>query len=79
MGTDVTLSTISENAEIRYTTDGSEPNKASTLYTEPIKVSEATTIRAITFDTEGNASAIVAFEYTVYDDSEGTKIHHLQG
>lgn len=40
----VTLS--SNDADIYYTTDGSEPSKSSTLYTKAIKLSENTVIRA---------------------------------
>ncbi len=79
IGTEVNLNTISENAEIYYTLNGSEPTKESSLYEEPIVVDEATTIRAITFDAAGNSADIREFAYTVYDNSKGTKIHHIQG
>ncbi|MBQ2713021.1 MAG: chitobiase/beta-hexosaminidase C-terminal domain-containing protein, partial [Clostridia bacterium] len=36
----VTLNTVYENAEIRYTTDGSYPTKSSTLYTGAINTAE---------------------------------------
>jgi hexosaminidase len=41
-----TLSTI-DNAPIYYTTDGTEPTKASTAYSAPIKISESCTLNAI--------------------------------
>lgn len=46
------LSTESPTATIRYTTDGSIPTAASTLYTGPITInnSQARRIRALTFD-----------------------------
>ncbi len=37
-GFDLTITTIHPNAEIRYTLDGSEPDKSSTLYTNPIHI-----------------------------------------
>lgn len=44
----VALSTDIEGAEIRYTTDGSEPTAESLLYTEPIVIQETTWLRAVT-------------------------------
>ena len=46
----VELSTESENAVIRYTTDGSVPDSSSTLYTRPITVSGAIEISARSFE-----------------------------
>lgn len=44
---DVTITSATTQAKIYYTTDGSDPTEQSTLYTAPINVSEATTIKAI--------------------------------
>lgn len=38
-----------ENAELRYTLDGSEPTSASALYSEPLTLTATTTIRAAIF------------------------------
>ncbi|MFC1552569.1 CotH kinase family protein [Candidatus Latescibacterota bacterium] len=46
------LSTDSQNAEIRYTIDGSEPNQSSFLYTSTVSIDTTTVIRARAF--EGN-------------------------
>ena len=43
------LSTATEGAEIRYTTDGSEPGPGSTLYTGPLTISGNTVVRAATY------------------------------
>jgi outer membrane protein OmpA-like peptidoglycan-associated protein len=43
----VTLSTPTPNAAIHYTTDGSAPTPASTLYSGPIRAETSTTIRAM--------------------------------
>lgn len=46
----VTLSTpLQPGAEIRYTTDGSEPTIASPLYLQPLTLSQSTRIRAVAF------------------------------
>ncbi len=41
----VTMSCMTSGAEIRYTTDGSKPTQDSTLYTEPLVLTEKTKIR----------------------------------
>jgi nicotinamidase-related amidase len=38
-----------EGTEIRYTTDGSEPTAQSTLYAEPLEISQTLTLRATAF------------------------------
>lgn len=48
-GTHVVMSTQTEGAEIRYTTDGSEPTAQSTLYTEPVEITSNGTFRARAF------------------------------
>jgi hypothetical protein len=57
----VTLSaTDSESgvAVIRYTLDGSSPTAASTAYSDPISISETTTIKYRAWDSAGNFEAI---------------------
>jgi hypothetical protein len=44
--------------QIRYTTDGSTPTSASTVYTTPVSVSANTTIRYFATDNAGNASTV---------------------
>ncbi len=48
----IRLQTQSYQPEIRYTTDGNEPTKSSTLYTEPFPLSLPGTVKAVVF--EGN-------------------------
>ena len=55
----------SENAEIYYTLDGSEPTTASTHYTNAILVDQTTTLRAIAIDAAGNESSILTEVYTI--------------
>lgn len=45
----IALSTILDNAAIRYTINGSTPNAQSTLYSQPIGITQTTTIKAATF------------------------------
>ena len=46
---DLTISCTTPGAEIRYTTDGSDPTTSSMLYTEPIRVSSSTVIKATAY------------------------------
>ena len=61
----VTISCETEGAEIRYTTDESEPDATSTLYTAgtEIPVSATTTLKAIALK-DGASSAVATAVYT---------------
>ena len=61
----VTLSSFTENANIFYTTDGSEPNDENgILYTDPILVDATMTIKAIAYAEDLDPSAIQEEEYS---------------
>lgn len=63
----VTLSLTSEGATIRYTTDGTTPTASDgTVYTEPITINSAQTIKAVAYDAGGNESDVVTKAYTVF-------------
>lgn len=61
----VYLSTITEGAEIYYTTDGSTPTADSTRYTAPISVTENTVIKAIAIIDNWIASEVLEASYTI--------------
>ena len=44
------LETLSKGKTIRYTLDGSDPNKESTVYTSPIPITKSATIKAQVFN-----------------------------
>ncbi|SIS42764.1 chitobiase/beta-hexosaminidase C-terminal domain-containing protein [Salimicrobium flavidum] len=77
--TDVELYTAQENAEIYYTTDGSEATKDSELYTEPITISEDTTVRAVVVKEDGTVSEEATYTYSVLPAVDNVDIHDLQG
>ena len=55
-----------DGSSIYYTTDGSEPTKESTLYTDSITIDSGTTVvKAIVVNSKGIASDVVTTQYTV--------------
>lgn len=79
-GTEVTLATNTEDAEIYYTLDGSEPTEENgTLYTEPIVLETNVTIKAFAMKEGLTSSGVSEFDYVVYDAEDGIQIHDIQG
>jgi nucleoid-associated protein YgaU len=63
---EVAITTSTEGAEIRYTTDGSAPSATSgTVYGGPVSVTETTTLRAIAVKTGMNDSPVTSATYTI--------------
>lgn len=60
----ITLSSI-DNAEIRYTLDGSEPTEKSALYKQPFTIEKSTLVKARTFK-KGFTPSLVAQEQFNY-------------
>ncbi|MDD5687363.1 MAG: chitobiase/beta-hexosaminidase C-terminal domain-containing protein [Elusimicrobia bacterium] len=60
----VTISCTESGAEIRYTTDGSDPTSASTLYTSQLNITSACTLKAKAFKTGMSNSATASATYT---------------
>ena len=60
--TQVTMS-AEAGAQIRYTTDGSTPTSASTVYSGPVTLSETTTVKAIAIK-DGVSSSVTSRTYT---------------
>ncbi len=50
--------------EIRYTTDGSEPDKDSKLYTSPFRQVDAAAVKALAFSPAGGRSVVSSVSYT---------------
>ncbi|MFD2683182.1 chitobiase/beta-hexosaminidase C-terminal domain-containing protein [Bacillus seohaeanensis] len=76
-GDAVTLSSQTDGATIYYTTDNSEPTTASNVYSEPITISENTTIKAIAVKNGLTNSKVAVFEYIIQDGD--IRIHDIQG
>lgn len=63
--TEVAIATTTPGAAIYYTTNGDTPTTASTLYTGPVVVAEAMTIKAIAVKPLFNDSAVASAAYTI--------------
>lgn len=61
----VTISTSTAGAAIHYTTDGTNPTAASTLYTSPINVNTSMIIKAKAFKTGFDSSAVAYGAYVI--------------
>ena len=68
--TNVTISCATDGAEIRYTTDGSDPTESSTLYNGQIFIDDDATIKARAWKSGMNPSVVVTATYT-YDAAQG--------
>ncbi|WNS74136.1 endonuclease [Bacillus sp. DTU_2020_1000418_1_SI_GHA_SEK_038] len=76
-GTKISLTTATEEAEIYFTLDGSEPATSSTLYTDPIKINAPVTIKAVAVKAGLENSEVAVFEYMI--QQEVIRIHDIQG
>ena len=65
VGTTVELSTITPEAKIFFTTDGTTPGMSSERYTGPITISAAVTIKAIAVVDGKDPSAVLTAAYTI--------------
>ena len=63
---DITLSTPTSGASIRYTTDGSAPTDTiGTLYTAPIHITDSLTLKAVAYRAGWRTSSVISGAYTI--------------
>ncbi len=60
---EVSMTCATEDAEIRYTLDGSTPDENSTLYTDPFTISSTTTVKAKAWKEGMTASNVTTATY----------------
>ncbi|MDG5472541.1 chitobiase/beta-hexosaminidase C-terminal domain-containing protein [Jeotgalibacillus sp. ET6] len=76
-GDKITLTTMTEGAEIYYTTDGSDPSTSSEKYTDGVEITADTTLKAFAVKEGMTPSKIVEFNYIIQKDE--IRIHDIQG
>lgn len=64
-GTEVSINCSTSGATIYYTTDGTTPTSSSDVYSDPIEITEATTIKAYAVKADLDDSEIATAEYTI--------------
>ena len=64
-GTTVSLATVTPDAVIRYTTDGTDPTATSPVYSAPVEITAETTIKAIAAAEGLTASDVLEAHYTL--------------
>jgi hypothetical protein len=63
---DVTMSTTTSGATIRYTTDGSTPTPSSgTVYSAPVHIADSLTLKAIACRSGWTTSSVTSAQYTI--------------
>jgi len=76
---DVALTCATNNATIRYTTDGTTPVSTSKIYTGVIAVTATTTIKAYATASNMKDSAVASAKYTISKNQTGLPTHILTG
>lgn len=65
------------NYTIYYTTDGTDPNESSSVYSSPFTVGETTTVKAVLVDDDDNMSSVVTSVITIAKSATYTTIAEL--
>lgn len=73
-GQSITLSDGTAGAAIYYTTDGTTPTTASTIYANPITISATATIKAIATASGFSTSAVASGSYTLTPPGNGPTV-----
>jgi Type I phosphodiesterase / nucleotide pyrophosphatase/Chitobiase/beta-hexosaminidase C-terminal domain/PA14 domain len=78
---EVKIKATSEGAQIRYTLDGTEPNRNSELYTGPFNLKQSAVVKAKTFlsDTQESSAAIAYFRLVNSSTGNGVSYQYYEG
>ncbi|MDD2650973.1 MAG: C10 family peptidase, partial [Candidatus Cloacimonetes bacterium] len=74
----VAIASATPNANIYYTLDGTDPSNLTTVYTNPISLSETTTLKAIAYAEDLDPSTIATANYTIISPIENANIAELR-
>lgn len=61
----VAITTVTKGAKIYYTTNGTTPTTASTLYSTPVSIASSSTLKAIAVTTGTHNSAVTSAAYVI--------------
>ncbi|MDD2651008.1 MAG: YCF48-related protein, partial [Candidatus Cloacimonetes bacterium] len=75
---EVTIASATEDANIYYTTDGTDPSNQSNAYSNPITITETTTLKAIAYAEGLEPSNIATANYTIIVPIENANIAALR-
>lgn len=76
----VTLSTLTANATIHYSTDGTTPTEKSTVYSKPFQLSDYTIVKAKAFEKAKQPSDVSQFEVDAFDPQiNGLNYEYFEG
>lgn len=64
-----------EGTVVYYTTDGTEPSESSLLYENPLAITASTIVKAVAYDTSGNASIVVSAHYVLVENTNDAQIY----
>ncbi|WP_181186000.1 chitobiase/beta-hexosaminidase C-terminal domain-containing protein [Alkalicoccus urumqiensis] len=78
-GTEVTLSSPSEDAVIYYTLDGSDPTIGSAVYDGPITITEETTLKTMAVADGLSESEVLTYTYGIALEAGEATIADIQG
>ncbi len=62
----IALETEVYNPQIRYTTDGTQPNSRSPIYRKPFEIDQTTTVKAVVFENEQSMQQVMKRKYHLH-------------
>lgn len=74
----IDLACDTENTEIRYTLDDSEPTENSSLFKKPIKISESTILKMRSFHKEIESSVTITYEIEKVEFNEPINLDRVE-
>ncbi len=76
----ITLSCIDKDAEIRYTTDNTDPDEKSSLYHKPFPVAVSTIVKARSFKKDVKPAYLTRRNYDIFDAvKNGLNFEYFEG
>ncbi|MDQ6631914.1 MAG: chitobiase/beta-hexosaminidase C-terminal domain-containing protein, partial [Verrucomicrobiota bacterium] len=71
----ISLATETRGATILYTTDGSNPDYTSPVFTEPFTLPQTTTVKSVALKSGMNASPVISKQFIINPNAPSTTAH----